>query len=404
MAHHRPARGILRDKLRTWIEIDKSAVRHNERVFRSLLRPRTKLWSVVKSNAYGHGLSVFAKIADRAGVDGFCVDSFTEALRLRAEGIAKPVLVMGLTMPAHFREAAARNISITISTREALRDLSKLEYPPEFHLKVDTGMHRHGFYPEDLPWVIKFLKPKTSNLKPRLTGVFTHFASAKDMTHVAYTETQFKRFERAARLFERHGFAGLVRHCAATGGTLVSRRYHLDAVRVGIGLYGLYPSKELEVQLRRPMGVGTPTFDVAAGASRIPSVNLKPVLSWRTIVGEVKRLTKGDFVGYDLTERMHGTTTIAILPVGYWHGISRNLSSLGEVLVHGKRARIVGRVSMDITVVKVTGIPANVGDVVTIIGHDGKDELRAGNLALTAGTTHYEFVTRLNPLIERIVV
>ena len=175
-------------------------------------------------------------------------------------------------------------------------------------------------------------------------------------------------------------------HAAATGGTLINPKYHGDAVRIGIGMYGLWPSKELEVQLG-------------------DKIKLHPVLSWRAAVTETKRLRAGDYVGYDLAERVPQETTMAVLPVGYWHGFPRVLSFLGEVVIRGKRARVLGRVSMDMTVVAVSrhgGIRA--GDVATLIGRDGKDEIFAWEPSQKSGTTHYEFLTRLNPLIERVIV
>lgn len=178
-----------------------------------------------------------------------------------------------------------------------------------------------------------------------------------------------------------------------TGGALIGPKYHLDAVRVGIGLYGLWPSKELEVQLGK-------------------EIMLHPVLSWRTVVSEVKRLRAGDYVGYDLTERVPHATMMAVLPVGYWHGFPRALSGVGEVLIRGKRARTLGRVSMDMVAVALDSVPGGKkklqtvkpGDVVTIIGRGGGDTIFAWEPSAKSGTTHYEFLTRLNPLMERIVV
>ena len=155
-------------------------------------------------------------------------------------------------------------------------------------------------------------------------------------------------------------------------------------MRIGIGMYGLWPSKELEVQLG-------------------DKIKLHPVLSWRAAITEMKRLEAGDYVGYDLTERVPRETMMAVLPVGYWHGFPRALSSMGEVIVNGKRARVLGRVSMDMTVVALAAA-ARAGDVATLIGRDGQDEIFAWEPSQKSGTTHYEFLTRLNPLMERVIV
>ncbi|MDO8537201.1 MAG: alanine racemase [bacterium] len=392
--------------LRTWIEIDSRAVKKNYATFRKLISPKTKLWAVVKSNAYGHGLIVFSKLAQKLGVDGFCVDSLVEGLRLRKEGIKKPILVLGPTLPALFREAEKNKITISISNFEALKSLARSKAKPQFHLKIDTGMHRQGFYLNDLSQVIKIIS-KSEFLISKLKGIYTHFASAKDINYPTYTEKQFSEFQKATKLFSARGgsaFGGerLMYHCAATGATLINPKYHLDAVRVGIGLYGLWPSKELEMQLRRSAARGGRSSDPRA--SELPRVELHPVLSWRAVVSEVKNLNQGDYVGYDLAERVHKKTKMAILPIGYWHGFPRALSGAGEVLVRGHRANVLGRVSMDLVIIDARNTRCVSGEVATLIGRDNNDEILAYDVAQKAGTIHYELLTRLNPLIERILV
>ena len=377
-------------QFKTWIEIDRKAIAQNARTFRGFIGKETnpkaknggaKLMAVVKSNAYGHGLWVFAKEAQKAGVDGFCVDSVAEGVTLRERGIVKPILVLGFTLSGLFEKAFENSITTSISSMDGLRALARAKKKPDFHLKIDTGMHRHGLYIDQVQMAAIYIKKN----KLPIRGVFTHFASAKDINYPTYTEKQFTIFEDAVVALRRAGFKNLIRHVAATGGTLVNKKYHLDWVRVGAGLYGLWPSKELEMQLGN-------------------RITLKPVLSWHTIVSEVKRVKKGEFIGYDLVYRASRDTTIAVLPVGYWHGLSRALSTGGAVLIKGKRAPVVGRVSMDIVVVDVGGIKCKQGDEVVIVGKQGKEELPAFDVAQKAGTIHYEFLTRLNPLIERVVV
>ncbi len=390
--------GNDKKNLRTWIEIDSRAAKKNYDTFRKLTGvrypfpgkrvPDTLLWSVVKSNAYGHGLVLFAKLMQGFGIDGFCVDSLVEGLRLRASppaggGITKPILVLGPTLPALFHEAAKKKIAISISNFEALKALAAAKQKPEFHLKIDTGMHRQGFYVDDLEKVIKLI---TNNLKlkTKLTGVFTHFASAKDINYPTYTEKQFAEFEKAAALFEKAGFKNLVKHASATGGTLISSKYHLNAVRVGIGLYGLWPSRELEMQLG-------------------DRIHLEPILSWKAVVSEVKSLKPGDYVGYDLAERVNKKTRMAVVPIGYWHGFPRSLSGVGEMLLSGGRAKVLGRVSMDLLVIDIGKLKGRPGDVLTLIGKSKGREMGAYEVARRAGLIHYELLTRLNPLIERIL-
>jgi alanine racemase len=370
--------------LRTWIEIDASAALENYNTFRGLVGKNVRLWAVVKSNAYGHGLYAFSGLMDRFGIDGLCVDSVIEGLALRRIGIKRHILVLGPTLPARYAEASKHDITISISTFEGLRALAKTKTVPDFHIKIDTGMHRQGFYNEDIPKVIRQIAGHQSHIAETLKGVFTHFASAKDINYPGYTEMQFGKLRQTIAFFEKAGFKDLICHASATGGTLCGEKYHLDAVRVGIGLYGLWPSKELEVQLGG-------------------KIMLHPVLSWRAAVTETKFLKAGDYVGYDLTERVPKGTMMAVLPIGYWHGFPRALSSMGEVVIRGQRARVLGRVSMDMTVV---AVPKSVraGDVATLIGRGGREEIFAWEPSQKSGTTHYEFLTRLNPLMERIIV
>ncbi len=371
--------------MRTWVELNAQAARKNYNVFRSFIAPRVKLWAVVKSNAYGHGLFAWSSLLQGFGIDGFCVDSLVEALALRRVGIKKPLLVLGHTLPALLGEAREANVTVSVSNFNALQELARLKHPPLFHVKVDTGMHRQGFYIEEIPKVIRAVQ----KARPELRGLFTHFASAKDINYPTYTEEQFRKFRKAIKMFEASGFRSLIKHCAATGGMMIDKRYHEDAVRVGIGMYGLYPSKELETQ------------SLFAPGKRYA---LSPVLSWHALIGEIKNLKVGDYVGYDLTERVTRPTKMAILPIGYWHGFPRSLSGIGFALVNGRRAKVLGRVSMDLIVLDVTGIGCRIGDRATLIGRDRGAEITAEGIAAQSGTTHYEFLTRLNPLMERIVV
>ncbi len=369
-------------KYKTWVEIKEKSIASNIQSFKQLLAPKTKLWSVVKSNAYGHGLVPFSQITSTHGAQGFCVDSVPEGLKLRKNGIKKPILVLGPTL---FRElyAAAHvsDITVTVSNSDALKQLIHSKLKTKFHLKIDSGMHRQGFYVSDIPQAIKLIK--NNNLQSQLTGAYTHFASAKDINYPTYTDFQFEQFQKSLAILEKSGFKNITRHAAATGGTLVNPKYHLDAVRIGIGLYGLWPSKELLLQTKR--------------------LPLKPALSWHTLISEIKMLRKGDYVGYDLAERVTKPTKIAILPIGYWHGFPRTLSGIGEILINGKIAKVIGRVSMDLVVVNANGIACKTGDKATIIGTQRGTELSAFDVAQKMGTIHYELITRINPLIERII-
>lgn len=372
---------------KTWIELDAQALRHNVAVFRKLLSPKTKLWAVVKSNAYGHGLLDFSKLANKFGVDGFCVDSIPEAVKLRQADIKKPILVLGPTMNGDFIDEAYKNkITLTISNENALENLLRHKNIPEFHIKVDTGMHRQGFFLNELKRIINSIENWKLEIRNCLKGIYTHFAAAKDIKNQKFTRQQFNIFQKAIIFFEARGYKNLIKHTAATGGTLLDKRYHLDAVRVGAGLYGIYPSAELERQL----GITSKIKD---------KIILKPVLSWHSLISEIKQLKKGDYIGYDLTEKIVKPTDMAVVPIGYWHGFDRGLSKIGAVLIKGRRARVLGRVSMDLIAVDVTGINCAVGDSVAIINN----ELTAVQFGKKINTSAYEVLTRINPLIQKIL-
>jgi alanine racemase len=388
--------------LRTWIEINSKALSHNILTFRKLIGPKVKLMAVVKSNAYGHGLLDFVRtcvkcqMSDvKCSIDWYGVDSIVEAIALRKAGLKKPILVLGYTLPDRFSEAVKYKISLTISTFENIRALKRLKPQPNIHIKIDTGMHRQGFLPNQISAVIRELKK--AKLFKEVEGVYTHFAAAKDRTYPFYTKEQIRKFERAYLQFEANGFLPFLRHAAATGGTLLHPEAHYDMVRIGIGLYGLWPSKEVMLQ-----------YDLLETENRKQkienrNIELRPILTWKTIVSEIKKIPAGSYVGYDLTERVVRPTKIAILPVGYWHGVDRGLSSIGNVIVNGKRAKILGRVSMDMITIDVTNIPdLKVGDVATLIGRDSNEEITAYEWAEKLNTSHYEILTRINPLIKRL--
>jgi alanine racemase len=369
-------------KLRTWLEINKKAAAQNYKVFRNMIKPETKLMAIVKSNAYGNELVGFSKMQDEFGADAFGVDSITEGLALREAGITKPILVLGYTIHSNVRIASEKNISITLSNFEALEFLVKEKIPVKVHIKIDSGMHRQGFFPKDAKKVADILK-KFPFIK--VEGVYTHFASAKNPSFSADTDQQAAEFKLAADIFEKAGFRFL-KHASATSGALLFPNYHFDMVRIGIGLSGLWPAKEVERALGK-------------------NIKLSPVLSWKTIIAEIKTVPKGDRIGYNFTETFHKDTKIAICPIGYWHGFPRSLSSVGHVLVSGKRARVLGRVSMDMITLDVSDIKnAKVGDEAALIGKMGTNEITADEMAAHADTSSYEIVTRINPKIQRVFI
>ncbi len=372
----------LRKGLRTWIEIDKKAIAHNYRVFRNMIDKKCKLLAVVKSNAYGHNIKEFAKEQEKLGVDFLGVDSAVEAIALRRDGIKIPILVLGYTLPEMISETVNKKISITVSNFEALSAVIKSKIKIKIHIKVDTGMSRHGFLDKDIEEVLKRLK---NNKNIFVEGLFTHFSMAKSPSSKDFTNSQIEKFKIWRDSFIKTGFSPIC-HASATSGTLLYQKAHFDMVRIGISLYGIWPSKEAELYMRN-------------------KVTLKPVLSWKTIIAETKKLPKGTKVGYDCSEILKKDSVIAICPIGYWHGYPRALSSIGNVLIKGEKAKILGKICMDIIMVDVTNIKnIKVGDEVILIGKSGLAEISADKISSILNGSSYELLTRINPLIKKIYI
>jgi alanine racemase len=384
----------LRRGLRTWIEIDKKAIKHNYNIFRNFIGEDCKMLSVVKSNAYGHNLVEFAHEQEKLGTDFLGVDSVREAIALRKDGIKIPILVLGYTLPEMISEASKKNISVTVSNFESLSALIQTSDPSQMksqfdgarkikiHIKVDTGMFRHGFSEADIQKVLEKLKKNKGIV---VEGLFTHFSMAKDPNYPTYTKSQVEKFKKCKEAFLKAGYSPIC-HAAATSGTLILKEGHFDMVRVGIGLYGVWPSEETKMFFEN-------TF------------TLQPILSWKTIVAEVKKVNKDSRVGYDGAGVAKKDSIIAICPIGYWHGYPRALSNTGYVLINGKRAKILGRVCMDIIIVDVSDVKnIKVGDEVVIIGKSKNLEITADEISILLGGSTYELLTRINPLIKRLYI
>ena len=365
---------------RTWIVISAKNLKNNYQIFRKLIDRKVLLMGVIKSNAYGHGLMTMARAYSQLGVDWIGVDSIAEANKLRKEKIKQPLFVLGYTQAENFSLATKQNISLSISSFDSLQKLSRYKKKLNIHIKINSGMNRQGFFLSDVPEVLMLLHTMRNIT---VEGLYTHFAAAKDPKDVTDTQKQIDIFKKAIHLFRAAGFKPIC-HAAASGGVMNFPQSHFDMVRVGIGMYGLWPSPETKKAFQK-------------------TIRLQPVLSWLTIVSELKWLEKGQKIGYDYTERLGKRTKVAILPIGYWHGYWRAFSGKAYVLIGGKRCKVLGRVSMDMIAVDVTEVPnVKVEEEAVLLGKQGREEVTADELAKLAKTSNYEIVTRLNPLIKKI--
>ncbi|MEK7151408.1 MAG: alanine racemase, partial [Patescibacteria group bacterium] len=352
------------------------------KIVRGLLKSDVKLMAVVKSNAYGHGLAETAKLFCEYGADWIGVDNLDEAMLLRKNNIIKPVLVLGFTSDECFSEAAKNKIRLTV-----YNDLPKSTIPntyPAIHLKIDTGMSRQGVTLDDLP---AFLKKIPSGIN--IEGVFTHFANADNLEDRSYSDLQVFKFKKVLRVLEKFDIKPVIVHASATTGLLAVPNAQFDMVRAGIALYGLWPSLEFAKKFNSPVG----------------GLGLKPALSWKTRVVQIKKIKKNTPVGYGISEKVKKDTRIAVLPVGYYDGYFRKLSSTSEVLIGGRRCKVLGRISMNLSVVDISNVEnVQIWDEVVLIGSQNKERITAEELAQKADTISYEVVSRINPLLPRIYI
>lgn len=373
----------------SWVEIDRRALVDNLGSFRSLIGAKTKLLAVVKANAYGHGLTATARVIAESGLaDWLGINSLEEGRDLRGAGIRLPLLVLGYIPLDGLRLAARLGLRLTIYNLETARRLSFLGGTKKIpvHIKLETGTHRQGVGLEAAVRLARFVK-KSRNLI--LEGYATHFANIEDTLDRSYPQQQMQRYQSMVAQLERLGLAAPIKHLACTAATMVFPQTHQAMVRVGIGLYGLWPSRETMLSVH----------------SLHPKLTLKPALTWKTRIAQVKEVPAGSFVSYGCTYRTTRRSKLAVLPVGYYDGYDRKFSNNGYVLIRGRRAPVRGRVCMNLCVVDVTDIPgARIEDEVVLLGSQGKERISAEQLAAWIGTINYEVVSRINPLLPRMVV
>ncbi|MCR4410227.1 MAG: alanine racemase [Candidatus Saccharicenans sp.] len=373
-----------------WVEINRQAFFHNVQEFKNRLG-QAGLLAVVKANAYGHGLLEIAGLAAECGIDWFGVHSLEEGLCLRQKGFKQKILILGYLPLSGAEEAVRAELRSTVYNLETLKALAaaarKENKPALVHLKIETGTNRQGIALNKLGGFLSLIK---KNPELVLEGVSSHFANIEDTTDDYYPRYQLENFKQAVEFLESNGFKVPIRHMSCSAAAILFPETYFNLARVGIGLYGLWPSKETLVSCR------------LRGQSPL---KLKPVLSWKARVAQIKTVPRGAYIGYGCTYRTTRPTRLAIIPVGYYDGYDRGLSNSAYVLVKGKRAQVRGRVCMDFIMVDITDIPGvRLEDPVTLIGAEGREKITADQLASLAGTINYEMVTRINPLIPRFIV
>jgi len=361
--------------MNTYAEISLEAIKHNIGEIRKLLSDRTQFMAVVKANAYGHGSPAISRAAIEAGADYLAVANLKEALELRDAGLTHPILILTESPTSVMDEILQYQLTQTVysySEAKALSDEAlKRKKIARVHVKVDTGMGRVGVVPSEAPALIS----KISSL-PNLVieGLFTHFAKAEELEDT-YTQEQFARFKALLPRFENIP----LKHAANSAGTLFHPETHLDMVRLGLLMYGLFPPHS---------------------GRRL--LNLKPALSFKSRVVYLKRVPAGTPLSYGGIYSTQKETTVVTLPVGYADGFSRRLSNRGKVLINGKRYPVVGRVTMDMILVEVGDDMVQMGDEAVLIGSQGIESITADEMAALDDTISYEVICGIGKRVPRI--
>jgi alanine racemase len=371
---------LLRPGRPTWLEVDLEAVAHNVRRIAGLVGPGVRVLAVLKADAYGHGSMRVARTALNNGASYLGVASINEGAALRQVDIKAPILVLGYTPAWQARDLALHDLSATVFNLDVARVLSRaareLNREVRVHVKVDSGMGRLGLLPEEVPAFVAELRALPGLV---LEGIFTHFSTAD--SDLEYARRQISRFQQVLEALATAGVTFPLVHAANSAAILSLPESHFTMVRLGIAMYGLQPSPEVPLP---------PDF--------------RPALSFKTQVAQVKTLPPGSFVGYGKSYCTAGEERIAVLPVGYADGFRRAPQHWGEVLVRGRRAPIVGRVSMDQTTIDVSHIPGvRQGDEVVLIGEQGDERITAEKVAERLGTINYEVVSEILARVPRVV-
>lgn len=418
----------LTNNHKTWVEISKEALENNIRVMRGLLacpvrdRPSldgrshvhvgavsngasgTTLMAVVKANAYGHGLKEISSALKREAGIMFGVDSLEEALAVKSVVPKNEIIILGYIPERDLPIVVKNSFHFSVYDGNMIRSLVQLTKTNRIkrgaikaHLKIETGTNRLGIDTGELKNIV-FEFP--------IAGVYTHFADSENLSSSFHKE-QIGILNEAIEILKNKGINPQFIHSACTAAAMRGVADVGNLARIGIGFYGLWPTEELKEKFSQKINPA-PFLDRPLAKLREAQSNercgikLKPVLSWKTRIAQIKHIQKGETVGYDRTHKVKKETSIAILPVGYYDGYDRKLSQCSEVIINGKRARVAGRICMNMTMVDLSGIKARTGDEVILIGKSGKEQITVEELAEKIGTINYEVVSRINPLLPRI--
>lgn len=365
---------------RAWAEVDLSALEHNYKEIRAHLPEGCRFLGIVKADAYSHGAFTVARELERLGAEYLAVACLDEAISLREAGIKAPIIILGTTSARYAYTLKKYELTQTVCSLEKARELSFMlgDQQLKVHYKIDTGMGRLGFSPDEaVAGIGKALR--LPNLIAE--GVYTHFPVSDDLDD-PFTLEQFELFINTVDKIEKEsGHNFLIRHCANSGAVINYRQTCLDMVRPGLALYGHYPAKEHG------------------------GLNLRPVMQFKARISAIHEHFPGETISYGRQYAVENSPIkAAVVSIGYADGLQRALSGKMEMLINGRRARQIGRICMDMCMADVTNIPCQVGDEVTIFGCDGQAEISVDELADIAGTISYELLCAISPRVPRVYI
>lgn len=372
----------MSDRLVT-AHIDLGKYAHNLTAIRSRVGKDVAIMAVIKANAYGHGIVEIAQAAIEQGVRYLGVVCLYEARQLRSAGITHPIMLINYLDPASCGEALDLDLTLTVMDVEVIKHLEKLSKErgviTKIHLKVDTGMHRSGCDPDECSDLIKLIK---SSKHLVLEGIFTHFACSDDpdQTHI---HEQLRCFNNVLRELRKLNIHPPLIHAANSAALLSDPATHFTMVRPGIVTYGI-----------NPLPKNHPRYDEV-------SHDFSPILALTSQIVHIRTLGIGEHIGYGGTYTTTKDSKIALIPIGYGDGLMRYGKSTRQMIVYGKKAPLVGRVSMDQSCIDVTDIDAKVGDEVVVIGSQGAEQITATELASQSDTIDYEVLTGIMPRVTR---
>ncbi len=364
-----------------WVEIDLARLRNNLRLIRRDLARHVRLLAVVKDEAYGHGALDAARIALEEGAWGLGLSTLEEAMTLRKAGITAPLLLLGERQEAELPLCVEHDLTVCINGLHTVRPLARIAAAHDkrvpVHLKIHTGMSRFGVrWDEALPLIEQILAEKLLLLE----GVMTHFAQS-DETDKTFANLQFARFSEVLRAMEQRKISVKLRHTCNSGGFLDLPHAHLDMVRVGILMYGVFPSSVCR---------------------RIPGI--KPVMSVKARIAAIQKLKPGEVIGYGMRYTAPSGRRIAVLPIGYGDGFPR-VRNQGAALIHGRRAPLIGGVAMDALMVDITDVPeAQMWDEAVLMGKQGDEEITAHDIAKLKNSVSYDVLTNWRLRLRRKLV